>query len=434
MARHLGAQLPGACHGATILDVVVIGGGAVGLCCGYGLLQEGASVAIVEAREPAAGASQGNLGWITPTLSAPLAAPGVIPAALRATVAVRDPLGVRPALSPAVLRWLWQFLRNSGQSRFREGLAALVTLAEQALGELDRYRVNGVAFEMHHTGLLAVSVKPGGLDWLLRLFDELTHSGYTGQLETLSGDAARDREPALGHTITGAAFAATDRHVRPESLCQGLAAYLRDSGVEISTGRAAQRLYPSRDQIVIETSGGRLASRSVVLATGVSTNELLRPLGVRLPIIGAKGYSVTILGTREGPRSALYLSEAKVGLSPYQGATRIGGFFELGARSTLLVPRRIEQLLAAPRPYLQDWCGRPDDSALQAWAGLRPSTPDSLPFIGAVPGVPNLYVAAGHGMLGLTLAPATGALLAGLIVEGNAPAHLRPFAAIRRGQ
>lgn len=403
----------------------------VGLCCAYALRAKGASIAIVEAGDIAAGASQGNIGWITPTLTEPLGAPGVIRETLRAAIAFRGPLGVTPAFNPAVLQWLWRFRAHAGQSRFREGLRALRALSDEAESELNGYRARGVSFEFHDGGLLVASIRASGLDWLLRLGDELARVGYPRDLQTLTGDVAREREPALGPAIIQAAYAAADRRVRPESLCQGLAAYLRNSGVDLFTGRPAQRLRPGDDHVVVDTNDGPVVARSAVLATGVDTNRLLRPLGHRLPIIGAKGYSITIGYPGVRPRSALYLSEAKVGLSPYHDAVRIGGFFELGARSTVTVPDRVEHLMAAPKAYLRDWRVVEDLAGVHAWAGLRPSTPDSLPFIGAVPGVRNLFIAAGHGMLGMTLAPTTGALLARLIVDGKPPGALRPFAVLR---
>ena len=330
-----------------------------------------------------------------------------------------------------MLQWLWRFRGHAGQNRFREGLKALSALSDEAESELNGYRARGVAFEFHDAGLLVASIKASGLDWLLRLGHELARVGYARELQTLTGDAAREREPALGPAVIQAAYATADSYVRPESLCQGLAAYLRDCSVDLFTGRPAQRLHPADNHVVVDTSAGSVVARAAVLATGVGTNRLLRPLGHRLPIIGAKGYSITSGYGGARPRSALYLSEAKVGISPYHDAVRIGGFFELGARSTVTVPDRVEQLMAAPKAYLRDWRVLEDPAGVHAWAGLRPSTPDSLPYIGAVPGVPNLYVAAGHGMLGLTLAPTTGALLARLIVDGKASAPLRPFAVLR---
>jgi D-amino-acid dehydrogenase len=153
---------------------------------------------------------------------------------------------------------------------------------------------------------------------------------------------------------------------------------------------------------------------------------LLRRLGLRVPMVGARGYSVTVTGSGQPPRHALYLAEAKLGVSPYEQGVRIAGIFELGARHTEPDPARAARLVDATRRYVSGW--RPDPGAgLHAWAGLRPSTSDGLPLLGAVPGYDGLYLATGHGMLGVTLAPATGAVLAPLVLRGEQAPELGPF-------
>jgi D-amino-acid dehydrogenase len=181
----------------------------------------------------------------------------------------------------------------------------------------------------------------------------------------------------------------------------------------------------------LETSAGVELADRVVISAGLPTVTLLRRLGVRVPLVGARGYSVTLAGRGTPPRHALYLAEAKLGLSPYTGGVRIAGVFELGARDAEASPDAGARLIAAARPYLDGWS--PDaDAPVEAWAGLRPATPDGLPLIGALPGLEGAYLATGHGMLGVTLAPATAALLAPLVLEGRAAPELAPFDPARR--
>jgi D-amino-acid dehydrogenase len=410
-------------------DVVVIGGGAVGLCCAYALQREGASVTVLEANAIGSGASWGNVGWITPSLAAPLAAPGVLRTGLRAVLQPRDSLVFGPKADATLVRWLWRFWRSSTPERFRDGVRALGLLVDRTMAELDGYREDGVEFESQDAGLLVAAMSAEGLAWLRKLFDERASAGRSGRLELLDGDAARDLEPALGDAVAAAAYTAADRCVRPETLCQGLAARIVSRGATVRTGTAVRGLRSEPGGIVAETAAGELRAGSAIVATGIDANSLLRPLGPTLPIVAAKGYSITLRGTGARPARPLYLPEPKVGCSPYRDALRIGGFFELGATSAAVKASRIEHLLAVAQRYLREWRPREDELAgplAVAWAGSRPSTPDSLPFIGAVPGARGVYVAAGHGMLGMTLAPATGALLTELIMGRHVPA-LRPF-------
>jgi D-amino-acid dehydrogenase len=147
----------------------------------------------------------------------------------------------------------------------------------------------------------------------------------------------------------------------------------------------------------------------------------------------ARGYSVTYDGDdAPSPRHALYLADALLGVSAYDGGVRIAGVFELGHRSVEIDERRLRAMLESADPFFTGW--RPSDVAPAArWAGLRPLTTDGLPLIGATPGDAGVFVAAGHGMLGVTLAPATAALLAPLVLEGRSDPALVPFSPARRG-
>ena len=225
--------------------------------------------------------------------------------------------------------------------------------------------------------------------------------------------------------------ARVDRFVRPEQLTAGLADRLRADGVEIHEDRELRTLARRPGGWALETTSGSLVAERIVVAAGLPTVSLLRRLGARIPLVGARGYSVTIAGRGKRPQHALYLAEAKLGLSPFDGGVRIAGVFELGARNEAISPAVGERLLAAARPYLRGW--RPDpDGPVEAWAGLRPATPDGLPLIGALPGLDGIYLATGHGMLGVTLAPATANLLAPLVLEGHAAPELTPFHPARR--
>jgi D-amino-acid dehydrogenase len=178
----------------------------------------------------------------------------------------------------------------------------------------------------------------------------------------------------------------------------------------------------------VRTSVEELEADGVVIAAGAWTGRLLAPLGVGIRLEAAKGYSVTAIGRGTRPRHALYMLEAKVGCSPFQGAVRLAGTLELAGIDLSLNRRRIGAVVRTASTYLRDW--QPEGVELE-WAGLRPLMPDGLPVIGAVPGHDGLYVATGHGMLGVTLAPATAAALAPLILEGRLPPVLEPFRADR---
>ena len=412
---------------------MVVGAGVVGLACAWELRRAGASVVVLERGAVGGGTTRGNTGWVCPSFTYPLPAPGMVREGLRQLVTGGEAFVLRPSLDPAFVRWLWSFRRNCSQARFDAGVRALLALNRRTLELFDAYRAAGVSFEMHAAGMVVAARTGEGLDLYRTIFRRLRELGYEGgTIDELDGAALTSLEPALDASrVVAGLHAQIDRFVRPEELTAGLAESLRADGVEIREGCELTGLARQNGAIALETATGRELADRVVVAAGLPTARLLRRVGVRVPLVGARGYSVTLAGRGIPPRHALYLAEAKLGLSPFAGGVRIAGVFELGARTTDAPRDAGTRLIAAARPYLGGWS--PDaDAPLEAWAGLRPATPDGLPLIGALPGLEGAYLATGHGMLGVTLAPAPAALLAPLVLEGRAAPELAPFDPARR--
>jgi D-amino-acid dehydrogenase len=414
-------------------SVVVVGGGVVGLACAWELHKGEATVTVVERGTVGSGASAGNAGWVVPSLSLPLPAPGVLREGLRQLVTRGDAFVLKPSLDPSFVRWLWQFHRSCTPARFDSGIRALLALNRRTLELFDRYRDEGIGFEMHATGLVIAARSADGLGHFRTLFQRLRELGYEeSEARELTGRELVELEPALDErSVVAGLHARVDRYVRPETLVAGLAETLRAVGVRLFEHCESTRLERGNGGWTLSTTGGEIETDRVVLAAGLATRDLLPRAPGRLGLQPARGFSVTIRGAGTPPRHALYLAEARLGLSPYESGVRVAGVFELGASGTEAPARVGEKLLAAARPYLSGWRPEPDEP-LSTWAGLRPATADGLPLIGEVPGRPGVYVAAGHGMLGVTLAPATAALLAPLVLRGETAPELGPFDPARR--
>jgi D-amino-acid dehydrogenase len=407
------------------LRVAVIGGGVVGLCCAYELLRAGAEVTVVERDRCGGATSFGNAGWVVPSISAPMPAPGVTAHALKMLFKPDGSLRLRPRLDPDFLRWCWRFWRNSTQERYEAGLKALLRLNEQTIQLYKDLRASGIEFEMHETGLLIATLSEETLEEYVELLQDAKAAGYTGEVELLGREALLSTEPALSDAVVGAVHAKDDLHVRPDTLVSGLASYLIARDVQILEDTEVYALEPTgKGEWLVSTSREKLAANRVVVAAGMWSSDLLGELGVRIPLEAGKGYSVTASGRGTKPRHAMKLAEPNVACSPFDEAVRISGIFELGGRDLSVNRRLVEGVLRSASVFLRDWV---IEEPRFEWAGMRPTTPDDLPLIGAVPGLEHLYVATGHGMLGVTLGPATGAAMVPLVLENRIPRVLEPF-------
>lgn len=398
------------------MRVIVIGGGAVGLCVAEALSARDCEVTLLERERCGAGASAGNAGWITPSLSTPVPGPGVIRTSLRWLVNPSGPLWIRPTLSPALLEWIARFMISCRRPAYRRGLLALQRASAQATGAFDRLAARGVEFEHHNDPLLYPCFEADELAHVWHVVDELRQAGSPQRIERLTADEVRVLEPAVSDHVVGGVLAHGEARVRPEQLTAGVHQALSARGVEILEGAPVARLLRDRARWLAEAPG-RPAARGdvVVIASGVATARLLAAHRVRLPIAAAKGYSRTYALDPTGPRRPVYLESPKVSISVYDEGVRVSGTLELGATDLSLSSRRLEAIATAAQRALPGWRmpAGPRD-----WAGMRSLSPDGLPYIGHVPGLENVHLATAHATLGITLAPLTGELLAGRILDG----------------
>jgi D-amino-acid dehydrogenase len=291
----------------------------------------------------------------------------------------------------------------------------------------DELQSDGVRFQMRRDGLLYAGLSLQAAAHALQEVRLLERFGYR-RPELLDGPALRRLEPGLSHAVAGGFLVPEERHVRPETLTSGLADWLTERGVELRIGRphaviGVRRRGPLARALV--TRAGDVEADQGVLAAGAWSGALAAQLGCRLPVEAGKGYSVTVARDDAPIGRPVDLIEARVACTPFDGALRLAGTMELSGRNLRVEPERLAAIRRAGDRYLADWRGANE----QAWVGMRPLTPDGLPLIGLLPGSENVFVATGHAMLGVTLAPATGEALARRMLEDTRASelHLAPF-------
>ncbi|MGW2328597.1 NAD(P)/FAD-dependent oxidoreductase [Streptomyces sp. NPDC001700] len=400
------------------MRVIVIGAGIVGLASAYRLAKNGCEVVVVEAREAGSAASHGNAAKIALAESGPVPAPGVILQSLRWMLKPDSPLYVKPSLAPGFVKFMLRMAAHCTDRDFRHGLETHLRLAEGTLDLLDGWTEDGIGFEMHRAGVLLAFETRKRYEEQLGALDVFERFGMVP--ERLHGDDVRAREPALNHRIRHGLFFPDDRQVQPDSLTRGLVKRCQELGVVIHAHTPVRRVSQSNGRVTgVLTDQGEITGDTLLVAAGVWSGRISRELGVPLPIRPGKGYSVDYSPAPVQLRTSLTLEDARVAVTPLNGMLRLAGTMEFGGLDEKINVRRVAAIKRAAAEAFTGW-GDPAGEAAP-WAGLRPMTPDGLPIIGRLDPLPNVYVASGHGMLGLTLAPATAEIITEAITRQRVP-------------
>jgi D-amino-acid dehydrogenase len=390
------------------MDVAVIGGGFAGVCSAYSLARRGKTVVLLERGEIASGCSEGNAGLIVPSHSIPMAAPGVIAQGMKWMFNPESPFYIRFRWSAALFSWLWKFRAACSGERMLHSMDVLRDLHRASLGHYDALAKDGAVAGYARQGLLLLYRSAHGLEEGAAEGKLLERVGIASQL--LSPAEVAARVPSAKAGLAGGVYFPGDAHLDPAAFVRGLAARAEAAGVRIQTGTEVLGFATSGRKIsAVKTSRGDVVADQVVLATGSWSPSVAQDLGLRIPIQPAKGYSVTVPRPERCPSLPLLLMEAKVAVTPLGDRLRLAGTLELAGLDFSINERRVEAIRRGAREYLD---GLDSIGPGQVWRGLRPCTPDGLPIIGRSRTWENLILATGHAMIGVSLGPVTGSLVA----------------------
>lgn len=404
--------------------VLIIGGGVIGICSAYYLSTQGVPVTVLEKEEIAAGCSYGNAGLIVPSYAIPLAAPGVLTHSLKWLLDTASPFYIKPRLNLDLLLWLCRFAWACRRGPMHRAIPVLLALGRASAALLEELIAAGqLACGYQKKGWLLLFDSQEGLREAINEADLLRRYGVAS--EALDRAGLRQILPNVTDKVVGGIFYQEDAHLIPDLFVQGVAVLAQRHGALLKTKTEVLGFETANRHITaVITTCGNFQPDTVVLAAGAWSPLLARDLGLRLPIQAAKGYSLTVKAPSLSPPVPLYLAESKVAVTPLGDRLRFSGTLELAGLDMTVNLRRVAAIRQATDRYLN---GLSEVKPPEIWRGLRPVTPDGLPILGWSRHYENLIVATGHGMLGMTLGPITGKLVAQLVMEQKPDLDLRPL-------
>ena len=401
---------------------IVVGGGAIGAACAYYLSRSGWDVEVVEQGTFGKGCSHGNCGFVCPSHVLPLAGPGAVWQALRSTLKKDSPFTIKPRFDPALWSWLFQFARRCNARAVMEAGRAIQALLNSSRVLYDELlREEPIDCEWEARGLLFVFRSRRGMEHYAET-DRLLRESFNLSAERYDSEALVRLEPALKPGLGGGWLYRTDAHLRPDRLMASWRRVLEARGVRLREQCSVKGFVGEHGRArAALTSQGELSADAFVIAAGALTPLLNRHLGCKVPIQPGKGYSITMPRPAHCPVLPMVLEEHRVAVTPMRSGYRLGSTMEFAGYDSTLNRRRLALLTEGARHYLQEPTCAPVE---EEWYGWRPMTPDSVPIIGRSPAFANVLIAAGHNMLGLSMSPATGKLVAELL--GGEATHIDP--------
>ncbi|MFQ5603692.1 MAG: NAD(P)/FAD-dependent oxidoreductase [bacterium] len=396
-------------------SVLIIGGGVIGLCTAYYLWKNGVKVEVVEKGEVGAGCSSRNAGLIVPSHIIPLAAPGIIAKGVKWLFNPQSPFYVKPQLNWEFYSWLRSFRRACSESQMQKSVPMLNQLLQASAAlfrDLSHSEIQDFGYK--RKGLIMLYKSDRGLSEGLQLAEMAMQKRQA--VSIFNREQLHQRFSNIHRSVAGGIYFHQDAHINPEVLLNNLGEFLKKNGVQIHTQTGVQGWEKGRRRISnVLTDKGAFSADEFVLAGGAWSPAIVRDLSLKLSLQAGKGYSVDFPLPNRQFEIPLLLGEARMAVTPLEDRLRVAGTMELSGIDLSVNPRRVQAMLRILPDYLPALESKPIEPA-KIWAGLRPCTPDGLPLLGRIRNFKNLMVATGHAMLGISLAPITGKLVADVIL------------------
>jgi D-amino-acid dehydrogenase len=408
------------------MKAIVIGGGVIGLCSAYYLRKSGWEVTVLDNSEVNTNCSYGNLGMIVPSHFVPLASPGIVAQGLRWMLDSKSPFYVRPSFDLNLISWGLKFIKNATDQNVEKAAMPLLQLnlySKNLFSELNEQP--GFDFALEKKGILMYYRTEKVAEEESHLAEKARQMGVDAVV--LNKQQLQGLEPETELDVLGAVHYRCDAHLYPNKLMPQLLHYLKTSGVSVQTNNPVKHIVSENGRIQkVITSRGEYAADVFVLASGAWLSRLAKLIHLDIPLMPGKGYTFTYDQPQKKLNVPAILCEARVAITPMNGHMRYGGTMEIGAPNKKINLNRVEGIVESVSKYFPGIkLDVPEQKDI--WYGFRPCSPDGLPYIGRSSKIDNLFIAGGHSMMGLSLGPATGKIIADLANDQRTEVDIKAF-------
>ena len=396
-------------------DVIIIGGGIVGLCCAFHLQEAGLQVTIIDKGDYTDGCSFGNAGMIVPSHFIPLACPGMLSEGIQWMFKKKSPFFIKPRLNLELIQWLMKFMQYSNAKHVAACAPVLRDLHQESKAIYLKWsQLPGFDFNLQQKGILMLYQTAKAERNELETAEKADALGI--ETKILSPDQLQQLDPGTSFSVRGGIHYAGDATFSPDILMRQMIDFLKSRGVEfISKTEIVGINDLGIEGVELKSKAGEVfKSLQVIVAAGAWAGKLIKGNGIQLPIQGGKGYSMTLDAPNASPTIPSLLHEARVSLTPMGNRLRIGGTLEISGWDSKIREEKIKWILESlPNYYPELKISRPE----QIWYGYRPCTPDGMPVIGKIKPDSSIILATGHSMMGISLAPATGRWVSDIVMK-----------------
>lgn len=400
-------------------NTVIVGGGIIGLCSAYYLQKAGHSVTVIDRGDITDGCSFGNMGYMSPSHFVPLASPGIIAEGFKYMLSSSSPFYIKPRLNLDLMKWAWHFFHHSNATNVKNAaphLNNILMLSRNLIGDM-RMQI-GDNFAMEEKGCFMLCKQQKTLEHEFHLADDAEKLGL--EVERLDRAGVQALEPDVQLDVAGGVLFRDDCHYDPGILMKSLKSYLETNGAVFKLNTEVTGFEKTNNSVTaVNHAEGKIACDNVVISTGSWLPAVAKLLGINLLLQPGKGYSYTYEHVEKNIRYPAILVDGRCAITPWGQRLRIGGTMELSGINNKVLTKRMDGIYKAAKAFYPGLDIDPPP-AKKIWHGLRPVTPDGLPYIGQPDNYTNVVVAGGHAMLGISQGTGTG-LIVSQLLTGKTP-------------